>query len=226
MAWTAANCTDEVLVGLLKAVQEFGIERIAQREIPEALHIIDKASSHNIQSEWKRAADLCKFAVEREIGALLSVEDIFTGSETAKQLLSNRLEFWITYRESLRKYITKCSQHKASQLDAAELHEHRPDDQEKKYAQIFPSLHSDVRGKEFSLERSSLYRNYIKDDPLALNKVGLGRAQQRAILNYINGKRSISQIRMCVTAETGRILSFKKLAAYLKILEEIGWINL
>jgi hypothetical protein len=226
MAWAAANCTDEGLVELLKAVSEFGFERIAKREIPKALDQIDKAHAQNIQSMWKRAIDLCEFAVEREIEALRSVEEIFSGSEKAKLLLANRLEQWSIYRQSLQRHLKNYSQYKAAQLEADELIEPEPDDLEKEYAKVFPSVHQNVLGKEFSLERSTFYRNYIKEHPLAIKKIGLGRTQQRAILNYINGERSISKIKKSVAAETGRDLSFKKLIEYLKTLEAIGWIHL
>jgi hypothetical protein len=226
IAWAAANCTDDVLDGLLKSIHEFGLERVAQREIPKALELVDKADSLTLQSEWQRALNLCEFAVDREMEALRSVEDIYSDSEKARQLLSHRLEQWKAYKESLFQYLKKFSQYKASQLNVHGLRESQPDSEEIKFTEVSPSLHKNVKGKEFSLERSSLYRNYLKDNPLALKKIGLERSHQRAILNYINGKRSISQIKLYVTAETGRILSLKKLVAYLKTLEAIGWINL
>jgi hypothetical protein len=45
------------------------------------------------------------------------------------------------------------------------------------------------------------------------------------IMNYINGKRSIPEIRRWVMAETGRVLEFDKLVRYLDFMKTVGWIT-
>ncbi|GAG06363.1 unnamed protein product, partial [marine sediment metagenome] len=80
-AWTAANCTDDVLEGLVNKVSEFGYERVGKRELPRALKFVDDADVKNLQKALSRAANLTDLVVERETGALASIEEIYSGSD-------------------------------------------------------------------------------------------------------------------------------------------------
>lgn len=51
------------------------------------------------------------------------------------------------------------------------------------------------------------------------------RGQQRSIMNYINGRRSVTTIRSCVVAESGKELDFENLLKYLNFLKTIKWIT-
>jgi len=51
------------------------------------------------------------------------------------------------------------------------------------------------------------------------------RSHKQPILNFINGKRTVTMIRNLVIAETDRDLDFKSLMRYLDFLKAIGWIT-
>ncbi|MCJ7682212.1 MAG: hypothetical protein MUP70_15915, partial [Candidatus Aminicenantes bacterium] len=86
-------------------------------------------------------------------------------------------------------------------------------------------IHPDIQGREFYLERSQIYRDFAKSYPDAVRQTGLNRAQRRAVLNYINGRRPIDMIRAYVIAETRQPLSRDRLVHYLDLLKKIGWIT-
>ncbi len=69
-AWAAANCTDEVLKPLVDAVSDYGYRRVGEREIPQALKLVDKTKAETLKGDVWKALNLAGFAVEREIGAL------------------------------------------------------------------------------------------------------------------------------------------------------------
>ena len=58
-----------------------------------------------------------------------------------------------------------------------------------------------------------------------IRKLRLDRNQQRSIQNFINGKRSVTEIRNAVIADTGRDLSFEQLVGYLGMLKDLNWVT-
>jgi hypothetical protein len=96
---------------------------------------------------------------------------------------------------------------------------------EKKAGAAVPVLSPGVKGKEFTLEQSERYRNYVKDHPDAVKGLKLGLSYRRAVLNYIDGRRTLMAIRRAVEAETGAEIEFKDLAAYADFLRAVGWIK-
>ncbi|MFH1943879.1 MAG: M28 family peptidase [bacterium] len=224
MAYAAANCTDDVLKGLLDDVSAFGYERMGKREIPEAMRMIDRADAKDFQSAFVKAHNLVRFAAERETGAVGSTEEIYSGSEDAERLLHARVKQWELYGEGLENSIVEYGRVRASDLGVKFTGKPKPIAEEKTYARVIPSIHADVKGQEFYVERSPRFEAYRKEHPDVLKDVKLNRFQTTAILNFVNGKRSVTDIRNAVVAETGRDLSFDALMAYLNVLKEIGWI--
>jgi hypothetical protein len=53
----------------------------------------------------------------------------------------------------------------------------------------------------------------------------LGLSYRRAVLNYIDGRRTLTAIRRAVEAETGAEIAFEDLAAYADFLRAVGWIK-
>jgi hypothetical protein len=89
---------------------------------------------------------------------------------------------------------------------------------------VIPDLHPNVLGRQFYLERSDGYRAYVEANPDALTELGLRADQTRAVLNFVNGQRSVSQIRDQVAAITGSELELEQVASYLAILDQMGWV--
>lgn len=223
--WAAANCTDEILEPLLDAVNAFGYARIGKRELPKALKDVDKAKAMDLQQKVAAALNLARFAVERERGAIESVGDISTGSKEAIRLIQNRAHQWELYGAGLEAQILKYGAYRASELGVRVPTKPKPTAEEVKYDKIFPSIHKDVRSQEFRLERSDRYKKYIKENPDALKKLKISRPHQNSIQNFINGQRSITKIRNCVMAETGKDLPYEKLLGYLEFLKTLNWIE-
>ncbi len=223
-AWAAANCTDDVLEGLIEEVSRFGYSRIAERELPRALGYVEAATGGNLEAETAKALNLINFAVDREIVAIRSVEEIYTGSETAETLVDNRAQQWELYREGLKNQVLGYGRTRAAQLGVRPPREPRPGRLERQYQVVIPAMHPSVRGKEFSLTGSERYRQYMEDHPEVLEELALTRSQTRAVLNYVNGKRSITEIRNCVAAETGSDVSLEGVVGYLEILKEVEWV--
>ncbi len=223
-AWAAANCSDEVLPGLLDAVASFGLARVGKRELPTAYRSVNAADAKTLTAVVNRAMNLAQFACDREAEAVVSIKDIFSGSSAAALLVDNHKSQWDIYGKSLAGQILSYGQIRAKQLKVADFRQPVPDTLEKQYAQFLPALHSDVKGKEFSLESSERYKKFLEKNPDALKDLSLDVGQRRFVLNYINGKRSVVKIRNAVMAETGRDVDFNALVKYLEFLKALGWI--
>jgi len=224
-AWVAANCTDEVLEPLLDAVSDYGYKRVGERELPQALKFVDKAKAKTFQMDAWKAFNLAGFAVEREIGALRSLMEICSGSDSAVQKIEDRIKQWKYYGEGLEEQILKYGALKASKLDVEAPKKPELTDEEIQYSKVFPDYDSDVKGVKFNLERTDRYREYVKENADVVKKLKLNRYQQRSIQNFINGCRSITIIRNNVIADTGRDLSFEQLAGYLEFLKTLNWLE-
>jgi len=225
MAWAASYCTDEVLEGLLECVSEFGYARVGKRELPQALQYIDAAGADDLQKSVSKAYNLAQFAVEREIGAVKSVRDVYSNSKQAQSVLEKHTKQWEFYGEALAAQIMKYGELRASQLKVKKPKKPQLTNTEKRYQKTVPSIHERVKAKEFNFERSAEYSDYIKNNPDAIKKLSLNRGQQRSILNFVNGKRSVTKIRACVEAETGRDLDIENLMGYLNLLKELKWVD-
>ncbi len=225
MAWAAANCDDKVLEGLADAAEEFGYSRIARRELPAALHAIRSSGPAGLSRAWTRAQNLLALAVERELGATETLADISSGSSLARALVADRVEAWTDYDADLQKLLQRAVRSRARELKIPPPSHLPPTPLEKKYDRLRPALTENVRGKEFRLEASSAYREYFKAHPDALQGLGLSSAQRRAVLDYINGRRSVTTIRDRAESETSTDMPLESVVRYIDFLKTIGWLR-
>ena len=210
---------------LLDAVSDYGYKRVGERELPQALKFVDRAKAKTFQMDVWKALNLAGFAVEREIGALRSLMEICSGSDSAVQKIEDRIKQWEYYGEGLEEQILKYGTLRASQLDIEVPIKPELTDEEIQYSKVFPDFHGDVKGVEFNLERTDKYREYVKENADMVKKLKLNRYQQRPIQNFINGERSVTEIRNAVIADTGIDLPFKRLVGYLEMLKELNWVE-
>ena len=210
---------------MLQAVSDYGYYRIGKRELPDSLRMISGATADNLPFRIDLAGSLIRLGTEREYGALSSIKHIFSDSAAARSLMENILHEWEDYRDKLLLRIQDAAARKALQLNTALPESQNIREPASSDNQTAPAIHSDIRGQEFYLERSKVYRDYAKSFPDAVRQTGLNRAQRRAVLNYINGWRSVDVILSCVIAETRRPLTRARLVRYLDLLKEIGWIT-
>ena len=210
---------------LLDAVSTYGFERMGKREVSRAFRWLTEAKPEKLQSALEKSLKLIDLAVSRESGAVRSVIDIYSGSDEAEQVLQDHLEQWSLYGDGLRDRILEYGMHRARQLNTTPPEAPVLDEKEQAMSGVVPSVHPDVRGREFYPERTGAYRKYTKENPDSLKGLKLNRNLQRTILNYIDGKRSIPKIRRFVEAETGANLPLDRLLAYLEFLRSIKWIE-
>ena len=225
IAWAAAYCTDDVLENMLEEVSAFGYARIGERELPQAVQKIDRADAQKLQDSVHQAVNLVDFACQREAGAVRSAEDISTGSEKARGLITGQLKQWEIYSLALREQILDYGRFKAQQLGTEPPEEPRLSQLEEQHIDTIPSLRSSVRGQKFNPSQTEEHESFTAKNPDFIKNLKLDRSQQRAILNYINGRRSVTEIRNWAMAETGKNLDFEKLIGYLGYLEQIDWIT-
>ncbi len=224
-AWAAANCDDEVLDGLLEAVSAFGYARVGKRELPQALQMIAGADAKGLQGALDRALNLARFATAREAAAVKSVEEIHSGSAKAAELVAVHAKQWELYGAALESQISKAAAFRAAQLKVKAPAPSPVSAQEKRVGAVVPSLKGDVKYKEFSLEGSERYRKYVEANPEALKGLKIAAGQRRAVLNHIDGKRTLPVIRRNAEAETGTDIDFGEFLKYIDFLRAVGWIN-
>lgn len=225
MAWATANCTDEVLEILLDEVSDFGYERVARQELSQAMKLINHAEAKTLQDSTLKALNLISFACSRELEAVQTTEDIFTGSEKAKLLVNSHLQQWKQYETALRNQLMEYSRFQAQKLGAKIPKEPQITKLEKSYNKVIPALLPNVKGQKFNPSQTEEYSEFMKDNPDFNKELKVDRRQQRFILNYINGHRSVTKIRSCVLAESGKDLNFDNLLKYLDFLKTIDWIT-
>jgi aminopeptidase YwaD len=119
-AWASVQCTDDVLPGLLDATSDFGWTRIMGNELPKSLALIEAAKGDSLNSQTTQAQSLIRSAVEREIGALRSIETIHTGSDAAIAMLANKVTLWQGYGASLNDLVVNTAKLRAKQLNVPE----------------------------------------------------------------------------------------------------------
>jgi aminopeptidase YwaD len=239
-AWAGANATDDVVAGLAGVVADFGYVRVAERDVPRALGLIEGADAAALDGAAARAALVADFAVDREIGALRTIDGISSGSDAARRAVENKVQQWEMYRAGLKLQMAGFARLRQSQLapaagspragqvlppprgyggPAAALRAKAGS------PAVVPALSSDVKGREFSLQSWPRYSAYLKEHPDALKALGLTPQQASSILNYVNGRRSIQKIRDTVVGETGRDVTIDAVRGYLELLKTVGWVT-
>ncbi len=225
MAWVTANCTDEVLAELLDEVSDFGYERVARLELSQSMKLINHADTNSLQDSTLKALNLISFACNRELEAVKTTEDIFTGSEKSKLLVSSHVQQWTQYETALRNQLIDYSRYQAQELGVKPPAEPEITKLEKSYLKVVPALLPNIKGQKFNPNQTEKYREFMKDNPDFNKELKVNRRQQRSVLNYINGRRSVTKIRSCAVAESGQDMDFNALLKYLDFLKTINWIT-
>ena len=224
-AWAAANCTDDILPGLLDVTSSFGYRRVAERDLPRALGYIEGAGAAQLAQAVDKALVTADWAVDREIGALASIGAIHSRSATAQLLLGNRLEQWELYRAAVRSQVAAYAKLRAGQFPRRASTTVNPDPLQRKFERVVPTIDAAVRGQDFSLAGNDRYMSYMKDHADALKTLGLTPALCNTILQYVNGRRSVAAIRNAVVAETGQDVTVSSVAGYIELLKTVKWVS-
>jgi len=232
VAWAAANCTDQVLGGLLDAVSDFGYRRVAERDLPRALRMLDTASVGDLPAAAARAGRIMDFAVTREVGALRTLEEVYSGSSEATAAVRERVGQWEGYGAGLRRQVETSMMARMARLGGAPAARDtkrgakRPaPDPAVAAAGRTPALLPSIKGKEFSLNTYEPFASYVKAHPDAVKAVQATPGLANAILNWVNGRRTIGAIRDAVSAETGQEVPLATVVGYLEVLRAARWLD-
>jgi hypothetical protein len=227
-AWASADLTDEMLPGLLRAVEDFGYRRIAERAIPRALEILEESQGTGRREEaLDRAMEVVGAGIERERDAVRSIREVYTGTAGAEEMVDQELESWVAYGQALDRLLVRNAYPEERDYLAYFIGDPSPPaPQEVQMSRVIPQLAGHVRSQEFSLGQYPPAQAYFRDHPDLLERLDLDEAATREILNYVNGRRSILAIRDRVAGWLARDLSLEQVSGYLEALEEIGWVTL
>jgi len=217
--WASADLTDEMVPGLLDVVSDFGYARVAERGVTRALDALEAETS---EDGLNRALNIVESAMVRELDALNSIREIYTGSATAQEMVTKEVEEWGAYGEAMRGFILEA----AALAKGEAVQAPTPSQKEGEMDRLVPRLAEGIRGQEFSLGRFAGMQAFNREHPEALAELELSRGQTTQILNFVNGERSVLTIRNRVAAWTGEDLSANQVMAYLEILEEVGWVEI
>ena len=223
-ALAAADLTDERLPRLLDAVSEFGYARVAERGLPAAMRLIESASASDLVQALQHALNRIDAAVDREVGAVESVREIYTGSSTAQTGVDNRVSQWEMYREGLTTQVTSYAGVRAQTLGTSAPRQAQRTSAERRHSQVVPDIHPAVKGQKFSFNEHEQYSTYMQAHPETISELGLSSGQTRGILNFVNGQRSVTEIRNRVAAMAGDDLTIEQVVGYLRILRDVEWI--
>ena len=93
-ALVAADLTDERLPRLLDVVSEFGYARFAERGLRQAMRLVEGATASDLEQALQYALNRVNAAVDRELGALESIREVYTGTGVAQSGVDNRVAQW------------------------------------------------------------------------------------------------------------------------------------
>jgi len=114
---------------------------------------------------------------------------------------------------------------KAKQLNTSAPVINRQTAAERRYLTIIPILHPEVKGKKFNIGSDSNLNEFLENNSTHKGvTIAKDRTASGLVLKYINGKRSVTDIKNCINAETGRTYGVEEIASYIDILREIEWI--
>ena len=223
-AWTAADCHDEVLPELLDAVNVFGHRRMAERTLPAAWRLIADADGPALVEATWQALTLVSAGVARERDAIRSTGQIATGSPLAAVLIGQHAGAWDIYERALRESVLAQAAERARVVGVSAPRAPSISRAERQWAGVVPAYHPEVRGREFNFARYQPAQRYLSENPEALTRSGLSRTEMRAIEQFIDGRRSVLEIRDRAGAVTGTRPAIEQVGRYLEALVEAEWI--
>jgi len=212
-----ANAGADEVPEILAEVSTRGQSRLAKEWQKAELSILN-AAKENLHEQRKEAVNLVDQAFKREKEALASVQFFIRGEKALEEKLNSRmraLEGLRTISLNLLEdvYRQRCSELKVTPVKLTLQPE------EMRLSRIIPVRTEKMRGYFNALEFRERMRE-LKDLP-AYN---LGRAEFEA-RNFIDGRRSILEIRNALAAEYGPI-PLKQVENFILVLEKTGFVTL
>ena len=222
-AYASANCTDDVLGALVDVTSDFGYKRFAERGLSVASEIIRNSDSESLADNLGRAGNLVKISADREINALESIKDIYTGSDLARETLELSLTSWINYRELMLKHIDELARSRAGEL-GVQIKALKADKPDRNKGSIIPVIAAPIRYITFSSGSYMPLQDYISQNPSSdLSRFAASR-DARTLLNYVNGKLNLSEIILYADIYGGRKIDSELAYDFIALLKELGYL--
>ena len=212
-----ANAGPAEVPAIITEVSMRAQKRLAE-ELKKAETILLRADKDNLNEQRKEAVNLLEQAFQREREALASIRFFSRGEKIAEEKINLRIRTFETlkaaYLSSLEElYRQRCLELKMTPARLALTPE------EVRLSRIIPVRTEKMKGY-FNAQAFRERMREIKDLP-AYN---LGRAEFEA-RNFIDGKRSILEIRNALAAEYGPI-PLKQVENFILVLERTGFVTL
>jgi aminopeptidase YwaD len=175
----------------------------------------DKAKLHDA---YREADNILGQAIAHEQDTLASVRFFIRGDASLETLLASHIrafgEFRPAYTRALEQlYRIRCQKEGLTPVKLT------PSPDELRTARLVPVRTEKMQGS-FDAQGFAAKRKDLKDAPV----FQLGRAEG-AVRNYLDGRRSILDIRNAVTAESGPV-ALKDVEGYVKTLELTGFVTI
>ncbi len=189
------------------------------------MEMVTSAGAKDLGKAVDLALGLAALATARERGAVESVREVYSGSEKARALVAAHARQWELYGASLERQVREFAALRAAALETKAPAVRSVPAEEKRAGAAVPALADGVKGREFSLEQSERYKKYAEAHPDAVKGLRLNMPQRRAVLNYIDGRRTLAVIRRFAEAETGAEIAFQDLTRFVAFLKAVGWLR-
>lgn len=222
-AYATANCSDDVLIGMIDATSDFGYKRFAERGLSVASEIIRDSERESLSNNADMASNIIRISANRELNALESIKDIYSGSVISRKTLDLSLTSWINYRELMLQYINELAITKAGELGVS-LNPLKEDKLDKKIRSIVPAIAPSVKFSTFSIGSYSPFQDYISQNKNSdLSKFAVSR-DARTLLKYVNGKLDLSEMIMYADIYGGVKMNHELALEYINLLQDLGYL--
>ncbi len=224
-AYAAANCTDEILPGMIEACSDFGLNRFAERGLSNAVNLINASDKETFEQNYSRAEKIINVSLSREIEAVRTLKEISTGSSESDALINNSLRQWRDYRSFMEEYIYAAANIKAENLGLTVPSNKNDNRLYNKLNKMIPEISESVRYKIYSPTSFEPYTEYLlKHNDADKFKIARSR-DSRTLVSYITGSLSIAGIIDYAEVYSGKEFDPQEVYDYFKLLEEVGYIQ-
>lgn len=212
-----ANAGQGEVPGIITEVASRAQKRLAE-EFKKAEMSILRANKDNLHEQRKEAVNLVEQAFKREKEALVSIKFFCRGEKSAEEKINSRIKAFDNLKTIYLNLLEELYQRRCLELKIAPT-KLTLSPEEIRLSRLIPVRTEKMKGYFNAMEFRERMRE-IKDLP-AYN---LGRAEFEA-RNFIDGQRSILEIRNALSAEYGTI-PLKQVENFILVLEKTGFITL
>jgi aminopeptidase YwaD len=224
-AYAAANCTDEVLPGLIQASSDFGYKRFAERGLSRSIALINSSTKVSLKSNSLKATKLVEISATREIAAIESIREISTSSPGSVTMLDNSVQQWNDYRSSMVDYIVDASQMRAEELGVSVSGKIVNTKLKRSMESLVPKFSEDIMYKIFSPSSYQPFVEFIEANPKSPGVAIANSRDARTLLAYISGEITMADIIDYAVVFSGKEYGEKEVFDYFELLKKVGYLD-